>query len=71
MVAGTAHGMARQIVCCARGILHDFVSGNDATLRVCAGRVVFGSDSTLFNPWFTRGMVDGAAIDDAVTQDEA
>jgi predicted TIM-barrel fold metal-dependent hydrolase len=27
-------------------------------------RVVFGSDATLFNPWFTRGMVEGAAIDD-------
>jgi predicted TIM-barrel fold metal-dependent hydrolase len=29
------------------------------------GRVVFGSDATLFNPWFTRGMVDDAALDEA------
>jgi hypothetical protein len=37
-----------------------------AVTQAGAGRVVFGSDATLFNPWFTRGMVDGAAIDDAV-----
>jgi predicted TIM-barrel fold metal-dependent hydrolase len=36
-----------------------------AVRQAGAGRVVFGSDATLFNPWFTRGMVDGAAIDDA------
>jgi predicted TIM-barrel fold metal-dependent hydrolase len=29
-----------------------------------AGRVVFGSDATLFNPWFVIGMVESAAIDD-------
>jgi predicted TIM-barrel fold metal-dependent hydrolase len=35
-----------------------------AVQQAGATRVVFGSDATLFNPWFTRGMVDGAAIDD-------
>ncbi|MDR7419049.1 MAG: amidohydrolase family protein [Armatimonadota bacterium] len=35
-----------------------------AVALVGPGRVVFGSDATLFNPWFTRGMVDGAALDD-------
>ncbi len=30
------------------------------------GRVVFGSDATLFNPWFVRGMVDSAVLDEDV-----
>lgn len=36
-----------------------------AVAMVGANRVVFGSDATLFNPWFVRGMVESAALDES------
>ncbi|MDR7419048.1 MAG: hypothetical protein QN178_09065 [Armatimonadota bacterium] len=35
--SAAASGVSRQLICSIRGIFHDFVAGNDETLRACAG----------------------------------
>lgn len=44
-----AHGITHQVVCCIRGIFHDFVRGNDETLRVCAADACLAPAATV-NP---------------------